>query len=39
VEPTAAVLRLMARRTTARLRLELLKGRGVAPRSVELALP
>jgi protein ImuA len=39
VEPTAAVLRLMARRTTTRLRLELLKGRGVAPRSVELALP
>jgi hypothetical protein len=39
LEPSAAVLRLMARRTTTRLRLELLKGRGVAPRSVELALP
>jgi hypothetical protein len=39
VEPTAAVLRLMTRRTATRLRLELLKGRGVAPRSVELALP
>jgi len=39
VEPTAAVLRLMARRTTTRLRLELLKGRGIAPRSVELPLP
>ena len=39
VEPTAAVLRLTARRTATRLRLELLKGRGVMPRSVELALP
>ncbi len=38
VEPSAAVLRLLARRTATRLRLELLKGRGVAPRSVELAL-
>jgi len=37
--PTAASLRLMVRRTTTHLRLELLKGRGVAPRSVELALP
>lgn len=39
VEPSAAVLRLMARRTATRLRLELLKGRGVMPRSVELPLP
>jgi protein ImuA len=39
VEPTAAVLRLMVRRTATRLRLELLKGRGIAPRSVELVLP
>lgn len=39
VEPTAAMLRLLVRRTATRLRLELLKGRGVAPRSVELALP
>jgi len=37
--PTAATLRLMARRTTTHLRLELLKGRGVTPRSVELVLP
>jgi cell division inhibitor SulA/protein ImuA len=37
--PTAAVLRLLVRRTATRLRLELLKGRGVAPRSVELVLP
>ena len=36
---TAAGLRLMARRTATHLRLELLKGRGMAPRSVELALP
>jgi hypothetical protein len=39
VEPSAAVLRLMARRTATRLRLELLKGRGVTPRSVDLVLP
>lgn len=39
VESTAASLRLIARRTAAHLRLELVKGRGVAPRSIELALP
>ncbi|MEJ0100552.1 MAG: translesion DNA synthesis-associated protein ImuA [Pseudomonadota bacterium] len=39
VESTVAVLRLMARRTATHLRLELLKGRGIAPRSVELPLP
>jgi cell division inhibitor SulA/protein ImuA len=39
VEPSAASLRLLVRRTTARLRLELIKGRGVAPRSIELPLP
>jgi hypothetical protein len=39
VEPTAASLRLTVRRTATRLRLELLKGRGAAPRGVELALP
>jgi hypothetical protein len=37
--PTAASLRLMVRRTATHLRLELLKGRGAHPRSVELALP
>ncbi|HTQ36511.1 MAG TPA: translesion DNA synthesis-associated protein ImuA [Steroidobacteraceae bacterium] len=37
--PTAATLRLLARRTATHLRLELLKGRGIAPRSIELALP
>jgi hypothetical protein len=36
---TAASLRLVARRTATHLRLELVKGRGVAPRSIELALP
>jgi hypothetical protein len=35
---TAASLRLIARRTATHLRLELVKGRGVAPRSIELAL-
>jgi hypothetical protein len=39
MEPSPAVLRLTARRTSTRLRLELLKGRGVMPRSVELPLP
>lgn len=39
LESTAAVLRLTVRRTATRLRLELLKGRGVMPRGVELALP
>lgn len=39
VEPSAACLRLQVRRTTTRLRLELIKGRGVAPRSIELPLP
>lgn len=39
VESTAASLRLLARRTSTRLRLELIKGRGVAPRSIELPLP
>jgi protein ImuA len=39
VEPTAASLRLLVRRTAMRLRLELIKGRGVAPRSIELPLP
>ncbi len=39
VEPTPAALRLTLRRSATRLRLELLKGRGAAPRSVELALP
>jgi hypothetical protein len=37
--PTAAVLRLTLRRTATHLRLELVKGRGIAPRSIELALP
>jgi hypothetical protein len=39
VESTAASLRLIARRTATHLRLELVKGRGMAPRSIELALP
>ncbi len=39
VEPSVASLRLLARRTATRLRLELIKGRGVAPRSIELPLP
>jgi hypothetical protein len=37
--PTAAALRLTLRRTATHLRLELVKGRGIAPRSIELALP
>jgi cell division inhibitor SulA/protein ImuA len=37
--PTAAVLRLTLRRTATHLRLELVKGRGIGPRSIELALP
>lgn len=36
---SAAVLRLAVARTAARLRLQLLKGRGLTPRVVELVLP
>jgi hypothetical protein len=39
VEPSVASLRMLARRTATRLRLELIKGRGIAPRSIELPLP
>ncbi len=39
VEPTTAVLRLMARRTATQLRLELLKGRGVSAAQLELTRP
>jgi hypothetical protein len=38
-EHTAATLRLALTRTATHLRLDLLKGRGVVPRVVELALP
>jgi hypothetical protein len=37
VENTAAVLRIAIERTTTHLRLQLLKGRGLSPRAVELA--
>lgn len=37
-EPTAAMLRIAITRTPTHLRLQLLKGRGVAPCAVELAL-
>jgi cell division inhibitor SulA len=38
-EHTAATLRIALTRTATHLRLDLLKGRGLAPRVVELALP
>jgi hypothetical protein len=38
-EHTAAVLRIVITRTATHLRLQLLKGRGLSPRVVELALP
>lgn len=38
VESTAAVLRVVLTRTATRLRLEVLKSRGAAPRRIELAL-
>lgn len=38
-ECTAAMLRIALTRTATHLRLDLLKGRGLAPRVVELALP
>jgi hypothetical protein len=39
VEHTTAVLRMALTRTATQLRIELLKGRGVTPRVIELALP
>jgi hypothetical protein len=39
VEHSVAVLRIALTRTPAHLRLQLLKGRGLAPRMIELALP
>lgn len=39
VEPSAAVLRMAIERTATHLRLRLLKGRGLSPCVVELALP
>jgi len=39
VEHTAAVLRIALTRTATHLRLQLLKGRGLSPRVIELALP
>ena len=38
-EHSAAVLRLALTRTAGRLQVQLLKGRGVTPTVVELALP
>jgi hypothetical protein len=39
VEHTTAVLRMALTRTATQLRIELLKGRGVTPRVIELSLP
>jgi hypothetical protein len=39
MEHTTAVLRMALARTATQLRIELLKGRGVTPRVIELALP
>lgn len=38
-EPSAALLRIALARSATHLRLDLLKGRGVVPRGVEVALP
>ncbi len=39
IEHSAAVLRIAITRTATHLRLQLLKGRGLSPRVIELALP